>query len=182
MVVERVRLTARDAIVTAAISVLHEHPTASLQEIALKAGVGRATLHRHFSSREVLLNQISLQCMDEMETAIGAAEQDGDTSYERLVKLFAITIPMGNRYNFLQQASDDEEIRHRYAAQLKWLEGLAVSLVQDGVLDAAVPLRWVVAQIDQLIWMGWRLVESGELTASDASALAVRTLIHGVGE
>ena len=57
-VLEERRIDARrnhEQIIDGAIRVLGEHPGASLQEIAAEAGLHRATLHRHFRSREDLL-------------------------------------------------------------------------------------------------------------------------------
>ncbi|MGP4089258.1 TetR/AcrR family transcriptional regulator, partial [Streptomyces sp. KR55] len=48
-----------DRIVAAAESVIAEHGAeASLEEIARRAGVGSATLHRHFPSRQMLLEAV----------------------------------------------------------------------------------------------------------------------------
>ncbi|WP_242910621.1 TetR/AcrR family transcriptional regulator [Actinomadura terrae] len=49
----------RDRILGAAVSAVAEHGAeASLEEIARRAGVGSATLHRHFSSRRALLDAV----------------------------------------------------------------------------------------------------------------------------
>ncbi|WP_431970509.1 TetR/AcrR family transcriptional regulator [Nocardia sp. bgisy134] len=49
----------RDRLVTAASAVIAEAGAdASLEEIARRAGVGSATLHRHFPSREMLLEAV----------------------------------------------------------------------------------------------------------------------------
>jgi AcrR family transcriptional regulator len=45
----------RDAITTAALAALTESPDASLNAIAKRAGVGNATLYRHFQTREELV-------------------------------------------------------------------------------------------------------------------------------
>jgi AcrR family transcriptional regulator len=45
----------RDAIVAAALEALTESPDASLNAIARRAGVGNATLYRHFQTREELV-------------------------------------------------------------------------------------------------------------------------------
>src|SRR5580704_15958761 len=45
----------REAILTAALEALTESPDASLNAIAKRAGVGNATLYRHFQTREDLV-------------------------------------------------------------------------------------------------------------------------------
>ncbi|MCS7477906.1 TetR/AcrR family transcriptional regulator [Umezawaea endophytica] len=70
----------RDRLVAAASAVIAEAgPEASLEEVARRAGVGSATLHRHFSSRAELLeavlhDRVRTLCAlaDELLTAPGA--------------------------------------------------------------------------------------------------------------
>ena len=50
-----IRPATLDAIVEAAVVALGENRSASMSEIAIRAGIGRATLHRHFSTRDGLI-------------------------------------------------------------------------------------------------------------------------------
>jgi AcrR family transcriptional regulator len=59
------------AIVGAAIRVLGERPRASMQEVADAAGLHRATVHRHFSTREDLLLAIREYALDEFAAVVG---------------------------------------------------------------------------------------------------------------
>ena len=67
------RLPARQAIAEAGFELLSRNPGASLSEIAEHAGVGRATLHRHFASREALLIALAHQAIAEMDHAAEVA-------------------------------------------------------------------------------------------------------------
>jgi AcrR family transcriptional regulator len=62
-----------EQLVEGAIRVLGDDPAASLQEIAAAAGFHRATLHRHFRSREdlleVLRRRAALRALDNVERA-----------------------------------------------------------------------------------------------------------------
>ncbi len=180
----RIRPATRDAIVAAALALLGENPSASFSEIAIKAGVGRATLHRHFRNRETLIDAISHQCMDEMEKAV-LTREGGATmgAAERLESMFRATVPLGDRYSFLQhQIEMHEDVRQRYVAQLDWLKRLVAALKGEGVVATDVPDYWLVSQIDQLIWIAWRAVRGGKLTEDDAVALAMRTILYGLGD
>jgi len=53
-----------DAILDAAARLLDERPRASMQEIARAAGVHRATVHRHFASRDDLLVALRDRSLD----------------------------------------------------------------------------------------------------------------------
>jgi AcrR family transcriptional regulator len=67
-----------DALVTAAAAAFaRDGADASLEEIARQAGVGSATLHRHFASRQALLNavfhgRVEALCAQARELAEGA--------------------------------------------------------------------------------------------------------------
>ncbi|MGE4428192.1 MAG: TetR/AcrR family transcriptional regulator, partial [Solirubrobacteraceae bacterium] len=62
-----------DPILVAALRALNADPTASMAQIAEAAGVGRATLHRHFASREVLLHEIGVHALDRWEASLRAS-------------------------------------------------------------------------------------------------------------
>ncbi|MGW4771782.1 TetR/AcrR family transcriptional regulator [Nocardia sp. NPDC004278] len=67
-----------ERLLTAARAVYAEHGLdASLDDIARRAGVGNATLYRHFSTREALLDAVH---QDEIEALCTAAEQLGTES------------------------------------------------------------------------------------------------------
>ena len=95
--------------------------------------------------------------------------------------MFRAVIPLGDRYSFLGiEYSDDARVREGYGAQLRWAETLAQDLKDQGEIARDVPTRWVVAQIDQLVWTAWNGVAEGFLTTDEATELALRTLIDGL--
>jgi AcrR family transcriptional regulator len=59
------------SIVAAAIRVLGERPRASMQEVADAAGLHRATVHRHFSTRDDLLLAVRERALDEFAALVG---------------------------------------------------------------------------------------------------------------
>ena len=175
------RRTSRQAIVDAAILCLARNPGASLSEIALRAGVGRATLHRHFRGRDDLIRAIQGQCLKETDRAVIAADNPDAPAPERLLSMFGAVIPLGDRYHFLNdEQTRDPDLEEHYGRELKWVAGLVGQLKDEGAVAADVPSAWVLAQIDQLIWTAWCEVSAGRLDGADAPALAARTLLHGL--
>ncbi len=176
------RPTTREAIIDAAIIQLAGNASATMSEIALTAGVGRATLHRQFRSRDDLIRAIKDQCIRETDEASAAADHPNAPALERLLAMFAAIIPLGDRYHFLTfESASDNEIKDRYQRELDWVAALVEVLKNDGELAADVPTSWVVAQIDQLVWTAWCEVAAGRVALADAPALAVRTLTKGLG-
>ncbi len=176
-----IRPATLEAIVEAAIRVLNANAGATMSEIAAQAGVGRATLHRHFRTREDLISNIGVRCIEEMNAAVRAETTAGQAAVDRLRAMFRAVIPLGDRYNFLgADYTDDPTLSQGYGTQLRWAETLVGDLKEQGHVARDIPSRWVVAQIDQLVWSAWNATTEGYLTADEATELAVRTLIDGL--
>ena len=176
------RLSTRQAILDSAIDTFARNPGASLSEVATRAGVGRASLHRHFSSRADLITAASRQCMDEIDAATAAALKDARSARERLSRMLEAVVPLGDRYHFLvSETVDDESVRKRYEEELVWLAHLVDDLKAEGVIAADAPRSWAVANIDAQIWLAWSEVAAGNLAPAHAADLALRTLLEGLG-
>ena len=176
------RPTARDAIIDAAIHLWSRNPGATFSEVALRAGVGRATLHRHFRNRDELLTVLAEICIEETNEAVAATLDQGASAGRQLQSMFEAVIPLGDRYSFLYRADiGDEHTTAEYRSQLERVASLVRRLKSEGAVAADVPTAWVVAQIDQLVWCAWNEVASGRIAAADAANLAARTLLHGLG-
>ena len=173
----------KDAIIDAAIDTLARNPGASLSEIVARAGVGRASLHRHFPTRGDLVTAITRQCMDEIDAATDEAVEGARTACERLSRMLEAVIPLGDRYHFLAaEAIDDASLRARHEADLEWLGGLVDELRKEGVVATDVPRGWAVANIDAQVWLAWSQIAQGKLAPADSAGLALRTLLRGLGQ
>ncbi len=176
-----IRPSTREAIIDAAIAVLAANPGASISEIAIKAGVGRATLHRHFRTREDLITAIQKQSIYETDKAVLDLLEEDMTALQVLEVMFKATIPLGDRYHFLfRETTTDEKAKNRYKRELDWLSSLVYRLKDEGVIGKEIPDQWAVAQLDQLVWTGWREVAAGHIAAIDAPTLALRTFTKGL--
>jgi AcrR family transcriptional regulator len=77
----------RRAILDAARDVYADDLIASFAEIAVRAGVGQATVYRHFADRRALLDQLALEDMARLEERV-EAEPIGPDSLEALFREF----------------------------------------------------------------------------------------------
>ena len=66
------------AILAAAQTCLVRDPEATLTEIAQEAGVGRVTLHGHFATRAILVDEVFRQVHAEAEEILAATDTSGD--------------------------------------------------------------------------------------------------------
>ena len=67
-----------ERILDAAIACLTERPTASMADIAKRAGLGRVTLYGHFASRAELLEAVVVRVLEQGERALGAVDLSGN--------------------------------------------------------------------------------------------------------
>lgn len=178
-----IRPPTRDAIIEAAFAVLSKNPSAALSDVAARAGVGRATLHRHFASRDDLVRALALQANQEMDDAVDTACAPAK-SYSEAVRLaLQALIPLGDRHGFLalELFADDADMQAEFARQSRETADLMDAAKREGLFDKAVPTSWIVQAFDHLIYAGWESVSAGETTPDQAADLAWRTLTNGLG-
>ena len=170
-----------EAILDAALRLFNADSGVTMSEIARAAGIGRATLHRHFQDKEELIQTLSAHCMEEMNAAVVATDTPDRPAVDRLYAMLKSTIPLGDRYAFLRfERMEDVDLQADYQKQLNWAAGLIEQLKVEGTIAKDVPTSWAVAQVDQIIWTAWTAVWNGELAADDAADLALRTLLKGL--
>ncbi|MDX8348094.1 helix-turn-helix domain-containing protein [Cognatiyoonia sp. IB215446] len=177
-----IRPSTRDAITEAAFAVFAENQAASLRDVAERAGVGRATLHRHFPGRAELMRALANIALVELEEAVEEATANAE-SYEEGFRLSLMaTVPLANRQWFLanEGLDADPEIGAAYASSLAALCTDVEAAKEEGAFDPHVPTAWIVEAYENLTYAAWSLVRSGEATPKQAAELAWRTLSRGL--
>lgn len=179
---DTIRLSSEEAIRRAAIEVFSANPGASLAEVAARAGVGRATLHRHFPSRDDLIRDLSIAALDATDAAVAGLDEISREDADRALTLtFERLIPLADQYTFLARISlPDPEVDRRYDAQVAGLGKLVRDLKEQGLVDPLVPDAWATSLIDMLIWTTWGVAAEGGVSAKEATALATRTFLRGI--
>jgi TetR/AcrR family transcriptional repressor of lfrA len=89
------RSRTRKAILDAAMSVLAEHPAASLGDIASAAEVGRSTLHRYFAERSDLLRALARHVHQLSNAAIEHAEPNCGPPVQALRRVVECQLDLG---------------------------------------------------------------------------------------
>ncbi len=178
----QIRPTTRDAIMEAAFEIYNERPTASLGDIAAHAGVGRATLHRHFSSRDDLIIALAETAMQELDEAVTEAVADATTHSEGLRLALSAIIPLANRQWFVahEALEDVPSIAEAYQEDMKELRADIEAAQAEGTFAPDVPIAWIAEAYENLIYTAWTLVRNGDATHAQAADLAWRTLTNGL--
>ncbi|MTD44999.1 TetR family transcriptional regulator [Conexibacter sp. W3-3-2] len=87
------------AIVDAASRVLAENPSASVQDVAVACGLHRATVHRHFASRDELIHAVRIQAFRETQVEVERLAADESLAPMAALEKIALALfDVGDRY------------------------------------------------------------------------------------
>jgi AcrR family transcriptional regulator len=147
----------RAAILSSAISVLADTPTASMREIAVASGTGRTTLYRHFPDRDALIAAIVDRIFAEARvlTARALSEAGDHDPVEVMSDLSVELAGLGDRYRFLAQLphhdrlADRPDATRRRAPLLRYLRAAQISGRVRSDLDAEWLLDALIALVTQ---------------------------------
>jgi len=180
----RTLLAARDRIVEAAATVWAADPSATLDVVAQRAGVGRATLHRHFPSRAALIRTAALEGIAALAAALDAAALGQRRPAEALDALINILVPFGDRLHFLLvtgELIDDPDLAAAEAAVNASIRQLLDAAAAAGVLRNDLPAAWRFRALEALLYAAWTAVAVGEIARLDAPELVRDTFRRGFG-
>jgi TetR/AcrR family transcriptional regulator, mexCD-oprJ operon repressor len=171
-------------VVVAATHLLADSPEATMQEIAEAAGLGRATIYRHFASREELLDAITLAACQEMRALLdGLALDEGDV-VEALRRALEAFFAVGDRYRFLAERPEEHSRALDKDAAVREIFAPVAALLdrarREGVIREEVSTEWVRGVLGALIHTAFEMVAAGDLARADAPALVLRTVLNGI--
>jgi TetR/AcrR family transcriptional regulator, mexCD-oprJ operon repressor len=166
------------SIVDAAVRLLGHSPDAGMGEVAAAAGVGRATLYRHFPNREDLVGAIRTRARAETRAALRGAHLDEDDPERALRRALRALLEIGDRYRVISTVPEARQ-RGRSVVAAPLLE-LVERAQADGAVDPALDARSVVALARGLLLAAFEEVTEGRLSLDAAADLAARTLLDGV--
>jgi len=175
----------RQALLEAGIEVLLQNPNASLTEVAAFAGVGRATLYRHFKTRDQLIHELALESLALTDSAMEPIKAQNLKGREAIEAMLFAVMPLADRFHFLLSlwniVEDDLAVTEIYERQLEELAVLVEQGKKAGSIKIEIKTIWIVTTIDCLIYAGWWIVRGGECDAQEAAESAVQTLFGGIG-
>jgi TetR/AcrR family transcriptional regulator, mexCD-oprJ operon repressor len=157
-------------------------PSVGMAEVAAAAGVSRATVYRHFPTREALVAAIQLQAVDQSERALLACKLDEGTATEALRRLCGAWLDVAERYAFTQLGEEpDEDTRRRRSRILgEPLRALIERGKAAGEFTNTLSTEWCVRSFAALLLAGARALADGALTHEEAQHAVFRTLHEGL--
>jgi AcrR family transcriptional regulator len=176
----------RDRIVKQAIDCLAKNPHASLEEIAIAAGVGRATIYRYFKSRNDLNVTLKTTAGEKLQSAVVPILEKKIPAREKFIQMVEKLIPLGASLNVssyfnLPFKEENPRVRELYRKHMDQTGGLCRQLKNEGVVDPDLPLAWLVTCLDRLVFGAWETVQNGDIAPNAAPGLVIRTFFTGMG-
>lgn len=171
------------AIIEASIQILLSNPSAGMSEIATAAGVGRATLYRHFESRKALIEKLILVSVDELRTASAPIQHlTGRAAIEAYIE---VKMPLADRFHFLttlwDESADREAVQQIDNQLISELATLIEQAREDGDINLNLPTVWIIYFYDSTIAAAWRLIASGGITIDEAVTYTKQAFFSGCG-
>ena len=165
------RLDTKSAILEAGFLVFSNDPSSSLAVVAKEAGVGRATLHRHFANRADLLNALTHKAITELNQAVDDAIRDAKSHTEALKSALRAMVPLGHRQWFLnfQTAGEDKGLESSLNQDREALIAAISAAKTEGTFPAHVAETWVAEAFDALLYTAWTLVRHQQATPDQAT-------------
>ncbi len=153
-------------------------PGASMERVAAAAGVSRATLYHHFSSRDALMDALTDQSIGEVTAALEAARPAEGTPAEAMERVLLAAWQVIGRYRGLvivNQRLERAELRARLAPALAPVRGVIARGQHDGTFDPELPAEWLLGTVIDLIHAASRQVTGGAMDPPAAERALLRT-------
>ena len=163
---------------------LADDRNAGMVDIAAAAEVGRATLYRHFPTREVLIEAMDARAFEEAERAVAASRLDEDPAPVALERLLRALIEVGDRYRIISERPPAERGHPRQAREQRLARPLYALLARgraEGAFRTDLSERWQLMVFHGVLRVAIRHVGDHGCTPEDAAASAASTLLDGLG-
>ncbi len=167
-----------EAILEAARRLLPESPNSSMQDIATEAGVHRATVHRHFASRDDLVGAVRVRAMEAAIDECRKAEAlPADRAVVRLERMTAAILASSDDFRLFRFTTwRDERTVDRSAELLGMLVPTIAAAQQEGDLRADIEPEQMMIAFGGLLMNCEPAIADGVMTVENAASFILLVL------
>ncbi|MER7923036.1 TetR/AcrR family transcriptional regulator [Streptomyces sp. NPDC096057] len=169
----------RAAILDAAARVLGRRTDAGMAEIAEEAGLGRATLYRHFPTRDALLRGMAEVGINELVEAFDAARLDELPADRAITRIVAVFLREGAKYAAVIRQADEYCDPSDMERTVKPVREVIDRGVREGVLRDDLRGDTVFAMFSAIVERALWLTIDEALTPEEATEAAVAIFLGG---
>ena len=168
-----------ERILDATAEMLAADPGVSLEQVAARAMVSRATLYHHFAGRDALLDALTDRSVRDVTAAVAEARPADGTATEAMERVLRAAWQVVGRYRGLVIVNPRRLEQAELRARLDPALGPIRRLIQRGQgsreFDPELPVEWLIGVITDLIHAASRQVTVGAMDASAAERVLLRT-------
>lgn len=153
-----------------------------MAQVAQAAGLARATLYRHFSNRQELLEAMRAEALVRAADAIAGSELNEGSALDALRRAVDALASLGVRFRALliEGADLDPAFLHERAKVLAPLHDVVRRGQEAGLIRSDLPAPWVVTAMASMLVAGVRASPGIAAGHSRVADLVFGTLTRGV--
>jgi TetR/AcrR family transcriptional regulator, mexCD-oprJ operon repressor len=168
------------AILEAAARVLADEAEASLDDVAQAGDVGRATLFRHFPSREALVAALHEEAIEEIGRRFVDASLEGALPEVALQRIVRAVLVVGDRYRVLMLKPRTPEHPRVEEVVRSPIHDVLERGIAAGTIRSDVPLDVLLVLFGGALAAGIRLISEGLASLEDAVELTAAFALKGL--
>ncbi|MBV9803392.1 MAG: TetR/AcrR family transcriptional regulator [Solirubrobacterales bacterium] len=170
-----------ERILDATAELLAANPGASLEQVAERAEVSRATVYHHFAGREALLDALTERSIAEVAAAVRSAQPEDGPATEAMERVLRAAWQVLGRYRGLVIVNPRRLARAELRARLQPALGPIRALLgrgrRSGEFDPELPVEWMIGVITDLIHAASQQVSAGTMRPSAAERILLRSAL-----
>ncbi|MFD3947256.1 TetR/AcrR family transcriptional regulator [Streptomyces sp. NPDC058579] len=172
----------RAQVLLAAAALLSRKSTATMDEVARAAGIGRATLHRHFAGRDALVRALEAMGIEEFEAALDAARLDEGPADQAVRRLVAEIEPNAQLMAFLvteNQLFEGDQINEGWSRLDARVSDLFRRGQEEGTFRIDLSPAWLTEALYGLASSCAWAVMDGRVAAKDFQFMITELMLGG---
>ncbi|MBP6019360.1 MAG: TetR family transcriptional regulator [Burkholderiaceae bacterium] len=173
----------RETLLLNLVNALADQPRASMGQLASIVGISRATLCRHFPSRDAMMLAMSEAGITSAEQALARARPNEGNSQHAIKRLIEELLPIAELYAYVDhQMRADEAVEARVQPLRTSLIALFQKWQESGELRVDLPAAWLVESMSALLRSAATMIRSGRLARRDAAQSVFDLLWQGMSK
>ena len=173
--------TARGILTSAARTLADRGSAVSMTEIASRSGVGRATLYRHFPTREILLQELQRVVVERVGEGLRVAQLETLPASEALDRAVRVVLAVGHEYAVVirEQVPVPRDVAERLVRDP--IRGMLSRGQAEGVLGTEHSLEWLEDMFIGLAQAGVQQIVRRDAELEATAQAVVSAYLHGAG-